>query len=96
MYDNANDMDMSRSHYSANYNSNLRAKSAFARNKLSYINADESIEAELEHIKMKQERAEKIKVLKLREKIESAKNKDKGNNKPSDDYIDRLREFIER
>ena len=35
VYENTNDMDMSRSHYSANYNSTLRAKSAFARTKLS-------------------------------------------------------------
>ena len=96
VYENTNDMDMSRSHYSVNYNSTLRAKSAFARTKLSYIQSDEFIEGELENIKMKQERAEKIKVLKLREKIESAKNKDKGIVKPTDEYIDRLREFIER
>jgi hypothetical protein len=89
-------MDMSRSHYSANYNSTLRAKSAFARNKLSFIDNDENIEGELENIKMKQERAEKIKIFKLREKIESAKNKDRGVVRPTDDYVDRLREFIER
>lgn len=79
----------------SHHQSTMRAKSANPA-RLQHMQDDEMIQARLDHIKMKLERAQLKKVAEEQRRIEEARKKAKEVEPKEDDYVRRLAEFVGR